>query len=67
MIPTAAMYVYAGKVAGDLAVLASGAAVPRGTVYYVLLTLGFGATVLATVLVTRTAKRALEHRHHDLS
>ncbi len=67
MIPTAAMYVYAGKVAGDLAALASGAAVPRGTVYYVLLTLGFGATVLATVLVTRTAKRALEHRHHDLS
>jgi uncharacterized membrane protein YdjX (TVP38/TMEM64 family) len=66
MIPTAAMYVYAGKVAGDLAALASGAAVPRGTVYYVLLTLGFGATVLATVLVTRTAKRALEHRHHDL-
>jgi uncharacterized membrane protein YdjX (TVP38/TMEM64 family) len=66
MIPTAAMYVYAGKVAGDLAALASGDAVPRGAVYYVLLTLGFGATVLATVLVTRTAKRALEHRHHEL-
>jgi uncharacterized membrane protein YdjX (TVP38/TMEM64 family) len=66
MIPTAAMYVYAGKVAGDLAALASGAAVPRGTAYYVLLTLGFGATVLATVLVTRAAKRALQHRHHDL-
>jgi uncharacterized membrane protein YdjX (TVP38/TMEM64 family) len=66
MIPTAAMYVYAGKVAGDLAALASGAAVPRGTVYYVLLIFGLGATVLATFLVTRAARRALEHRHHDL-
>jgi uncharacterized membrane protein YdjX (TVP38/TMEM64 family) len=67
MIPTAAMYVYAGKVAGDLAVLASGAAVQRGPAYYALLTCGLIATVLATVLVTRAAKRALEHRHHDLS
>jgi uncharacterized membrane protein YdjX (TVP38/TMEM64 family) len=65
MIPTAAMYVYAGKVAGDLAVLASGAAVPRGRTYYVLLTLGLAATVVATVLVTRAARRALEHSHHD--
>lgn len=66
MIPTAAMYVYAGKVAGDLAALASGATVGRGPTYYVLLTLGLAATVLATVLVTRAARRALEHRHHDL-
>jgi len=66
MIPTAAMYVYAGKVAGDLAVLASGAPVQRGPAYYVLLTFGLIATVLATVLVTRAAKRALEDRHHDL-
>ena len=66
MIPTAAMYVYAGKVAGDIAALASGAAVPRGAAYYLLLTLGLGATILATVLVTRAAKRALRHSHHDL-
>ena len=59
MIPTASMYVYAGKVAGDLAALASGAASPRGTAYYVLLTSGLVATILATVLVTRAAKRAL--------
>ena len=59
MIPTAAMYVYAGKVAGDLAALAAGAASPRGTAYYVLLTLGLVATILATLLVTRAARRAL--------
>jgi uncharacterized membrane protein YdjX (TVP38/TMEM64 family) len=66
MIPTAAMYVYAGKVAGDLAALASGAGIPRGSADYALLTFGLVATILATVLVTRAAKRALEHRHRDL-
>jgi uncharacterized membrane protein YdjX (TVP38/TMEM64 family) len=60
MTPVAAMYVYAGKVAGDFAVLASGAAAPRGAAYYVLLTAGLAATVVATVLVTRAAKRALQ-------
>lgn len=60
MTPPAAMYVYAGKLAGDLAALAAGAATPRGTVYYVMITAGFLATVVATVLVTRAAKRALE-------
>jgi uncharacterized membrane protein YdjX (TVP38/TMEM64 family) len=66
MIPTAAMYVYAGKVAGDLTALASGAAVHRGPAYYVLLTFGLAATILATLLVTRAAKRALRHSHDDL-
>ena len=59
MIPTAAMYVYAGKVAGDLTALATGAGSARGTSYYVLMTFGLVATVLATILVTRAAKRAL--------
>lgn len=66
MIPTAAMYVYAGKVAGDLAALAAGAAAPRGPAYYVFLTTGLAATIAATVLVTRAARRALAHGHHDL-
>jgi uncharacterized membrane protein YdjX (TVP38/TMEM64 family) len=66
MVPTAAMYVYAGKVAGDLTALATGAATPKGTAYYVLLTIGLVATVAATVLVTRAAKRALEHAHQEL-
>jgi uncharacterized membrane protein YdjX (TVP38/TMEM64 family) len=66
MVPTAAMYVYAGKVAGDLTALATGAAAPRGATYYVLLTFGLAATIFATVLVTRAARRALEHAHRDL-
>ena len=58
MLPAVAAYVYAGKVAGDLASLASGAATPRGTTYYVLLTVGLAATVVATILITRAAARA---------
>lgn len=65
MVPPAAMYVYAGKVAGDLAALASGVAAPRGTVYYSLLTVGLVATVAATVLVTRAARNAIEEGLHS--
>jgi len=60
MLPVVAMYVYSGKVAGDLAALASGAAAPRGAAYYVLLSLGLGSTVLVTLLVTRMARRAVD-------
>jgi uncharacterized membrane protein YdjX (TVP38/TMEM64 family) len=65
MVPTAAMYVYAGKVAGDLTALATGAATPKGAAYYFLLSLGLVATIVATVLVTRAAKRALKNAHED--
>ena len=58
MLPAVAAYVYAGKVAGDLATLAAGAATPRGPMYYVLLTVGLVATVVATILITRAAARA---------
>jgi uncharacterized membrane protein YdjX (TVP38/TMEM64 family) len=65
MVPTAAMYVYVGKVSGDLAALASGRAAPRGAAYYLLLSVGLVATIAATWLVTRAAKRALRNAHHD--
>lgn len=66
MLPTAAMYVYAGKVAGDLTALATGAAAPKGTAYYVILSLGLAATIAATVLVSRAARRALRDAHREL-
>jgi len=64
MVPAAAMYVYAGKVVGDLAALASGVAPPRGPAYYGILTAGLGATVAATVLVTRAARKSIGLRTH---
>ena len=59
MWPTIIMYVYYGKVAGDVAALAAGVAPERGPEYYVLLVIGLIATVVATTMVTRAAKKAM--------
>jgi uncharacterized membrane protein YdjX (TVP38/TMEM64 family) len=68
MIPGTILYVYYGKVAGEVAALAGGTGVERGAEYYLVLALGLVATVIATVIVTRMAKRALneetENAHH---
>ncbi len=60
MLPGTLLYVYYGKVAGDVARLAGGAGVEKGPGYYAVLGLGLAATVVVTTLVTRTARRALE-------
>ncbi|HEX7126169.1 MAG TPA: TVP38/TMEM64 family protein [Thermodesulfobacteriota bacterium] len=60
MLPGMVLYVYYGTVAGDLARLASGTAMPRGVGYYAVLALGLVATLAATMLVTRIARRALQ-------
>jgi uncharacterized membrane protein YdjX (TVP38/TMEM64 family) len=59
MLPGTLLYVYSGKVAGDVAELASGADVSQGAGYYAFLGLGLVATIAATILVTRIARRAL--------
>jgi uncharacterized membrane protein YdjX (TVP38/TMEM64 family) len=60
MIPGTLLYVYSGRVAGELAALAGSAGPERGAGYYVVVALGFVATVIVTLLVTRVARRALE-------
>lgn len=62
MLPTVTAYVYAGKLAGDLASVAGGSAAPRGPLWYASLALGLAATVAATTLVARAARRAVETR-----
>jgi len=59
MIPGTLLYVYYGKLAGDVAALAGGAQVQRGWEYYAFLGLGFVATIVVTAVVTRIARRAL--------
>ena len=59
MLPGTLLYVYYGKLAGDVAALAGGAPVQKGAGYYAVLILGLVATVVVTVLVTRTARNAL--------
>ena len=60
MLPGTLLYVYYGKVAGDLARLARDTPIERGWTYYALLGLGLAATVLVTTVVARAARRALE-------
>ena len=58
MVPAIVMYAYYGKVVGDVAVLAAGGR-PRGPAYYVLLFVGLAATVVASTLIARAAKRRI--------
>ena len=60
MIPAIVMYVYYGKVVGDVAVVAAGVAPPRGPEYYALLIVGLITTIAATTLITRAARKAVE-------
>jgi uncharacterized membrane protein YdjX (TVP38/TMEM64 family) len=59
MLPGTLLYVYSGKLAGDVAALAGNPAVARGWGYYSLLALGLVATLAVTIVVTRSARRAL--------
>jgi uncharacterized membrane protein YdjX (TVP38/TMEM64 family) len=59
MLPGTLLYVYSGKVAGDVATLASGSAAPAGTGGTALLVVGLAATIVVTTFVTRIARRAL--------
>jgi uncharacterized membrane protein YdjX (TVP38/TMEM64 family) len=58
MLPGTIMYVYVGSAANSLAALLSGEQA-RSTGQQVLFVLGLAATVAATIIVTRTARRAL--------
>jgi uncharacterized membrane protein YdjX (TVP38/TMEM64 family) len=59
MLPTIIVYVYYGKVVGDVAKVAAGVVPPRGPGYYTVVAVGLIATVLATRSITRAAKRAM--------
>ena len=59
MIPGTLLYVYYGKLAGDLTAL-GGRDVQRGPEYYLVLALGLIATIAVAVLAARAARRALK-------
>lgn len=62
MLPAILMYVYYGKIVGDVAKLAAGIAPPRGPGYYTLMAVGLVATIAATTMITRAARRAIEQQ-----
>ena len=59
MLPATFLYVYSGRVIGDVASLAGGAETQHGGGYYGVLALGLAATLTVTAVVTRIARRAL--------
>lgn len=65
MLPGTLLYVYYGKVAGDLAQLASGVPQERGATEWAMLLLGLAATLAVTIVVTRMARGALRELDED--
>lgn len=59
MLPGTVLYVYTGKVAGDVAAIAGGQSGEKGVGDWLVLVLGLVATAIVTVYVTRIARRAL--------
>ena len=59
MIPATVLYVYSGRLIGDVATLAGGATPQYGTGQYVVLAVGLVATLAVAIIVTRIARRAL--------
>ena len=59
MLPGTMLYVYYGRLAGDVVALAAGSHAPRGAGYYAVLLVGLVATIGVTALVTRMARSAL--------
>lgn len=60
MLPGTVLYVYYGRVIGDLAAVAAGATPPRGAGQYVLLAVGLVASLVVTVHISRLARRAID-------
>jgi uncharacterized membrane protein YdjX (TVP38/TMEM64 family) len=59
MLPGTLLYVYSGMLAGDLAALAGGVQPERSAGATLLQVVGLAATLVATLIVTRIARRAL--------
>ena len=66
MLPGTELYVYYGKVLGDVAHLAGGPRMEKGSGYYVILVLGLLATVAVTTIIARIARRALTAHEPEL-
>jgi uncharacterized membrane protein YdjX (TVP38/TMEM64 family) len=59
MIPGSLMYAYAGHLGGEALAIAGQTQLPRTASYYAMLAAGLAATIAASMVVTRAARRAL--------
>lgn len=65
MLPGTLLYVYYGKLAGDVAAIAAGAPVERGPWYWASVGAGLVATLVLSVYIARIARRALARDDGD--
>jgi uncharacterized membrane protein YdjX (TVP38/TMEM64 family) len=65
MLPGTLLYVYYGKVAGDITTIAAGAGTQRDWKSYTLLAVGLVAAIAVTAVITRVARRALAEAAGD--
>jgi uncharacterized membrane protein YdjX (TVP38/TMEM64 family) len=65
MLPGTMLYVYYGRLIGDVAALAAGERAERGLSYYLLLGAGLLATIAVTAVITRIARRELQRNAPD--
>lgn len=66
MIPVILLWVYYGRLIGDVAGAVSGKHVEHGVGYWVVLSIGLLATILATAVITRAARKALHSAVEEL-
>lgn len=59
MLPVTVLWVYYGRLIGDVANVVSGPHIERGAAYWAILGAGLTATIIVTIVITRAAKRAL--------
>jgi uncharacterized membrane protein YdjX (TVP38/TMEM64 family) len=62
MIPGTLLYVYSGRIAGDVAAAIGGAPAGGGTGRWLVMGLGLGATLVVTIAITRIARRAFAQK-----
>lgn len=62
MIPGTFLYVYYGKLLGDVAAVAGGAHVEKGWEYWTFLGVGIVATIAVTLFITKKARQALSEQ-----
>lgn len=63
MIPGTVLYVYIGSLAGDLARIGMETQAPSPTVQLIVRIVGLGATIAATIYITRIARSALQAQY----
>ena len=66
MLPACFLYVYYGKLIGDVAALAGGAAPPRDALYWTTTAVAVGVTIAVSVVLAQIATRALCEASVDL-